>query len=93
MPPTLEWHPRVAGELKAIYDYIAADNPEAARKLRGEIRLMINQLPQHPRMYPRWRQTGTRKMVVRRNYIVIYAETPEVVTILHIKHAAMGYFN
>jgi plasmid stabilization system protein ParE len=31
---------------------------------------------------------GTRELVVRPNYIVVYAETPAVVTVLRVLHAA-----
>jgi plasmid stabilization system protein ParE len=31
---------------------------------------------------------GTRELVVRPNYIVVYAENPAVVTVLRVLHAA-----
>jgi len=31
---------------------------------------------------------GVREMVVRPNYLVAYVETPEIVTILRVLHAA-----
>jgi plasmid stabilization system protein ParE len=49
----------------------------------------VGLLPHRPRLYRIGRLLDTREMVVRRNYIVVYAETPETVTVLRILHAAM----
>jgi len=37
------------------------------------------------------RVDGTREIVVRRNYIIIYAENPGTVTILRVLHAAQQW--
>ncbi len=34
---------------------------------------------------------GTRELVVRRNYVVVYAEDPGAVTILRVLHAAQQW--
>ncbi len=39
-------------------------------------------------MYRVGRAEGTREMVVRPNYIVVYAENPDAITILRVLHAA-----
>lgn len=53
-----------------------------------EIEVKIGRLPDNPRLYRRGRVDGTREMVVRPNYLVVYAETSEMVTILRVLHAA-----
>ena len=42
----------------------------------------------HPRMYKAGRAAGTREMVVRANYIVVYAQSAEAVLVLRVLHAA-----
>ncbi len=41
-------HPGAAGDITEIWQYIAADNPEAARRLREHILQTFRQLVEHP---------------------------------------------
>jgi len=86
--PDLEWKATAIADLLAIIDYISDDNPDAAQALKDEIEAKTSILPEHPQMYRVGRVDGTREMVVRPNYIVVYAEDPDTVTILRILHAA-----
>tara|TARA_R100001143_G_C3263046_1_gene88646 strand:- start:260 stop:550 length:291 start_codon:yes stop_codon:yes gene_type:complete len=86
--PDLEWKATAIADLLAIIDYISDDNPDAAQSLKDEIEQKTTRLPEHPQMYRIGRVEGTREMVVRPNYIVVYAESTETVTILRILHAA-----
>ena len=86
--PDLEWKAPAIADLLAIIDYISDDNPDAAQALKDEIEAKTSRLPEHPQMYRAGRVDGTREMVVRPNYIVVYAEDPATVTILRILHAA-----
>ncbi len=89
--PDLEWRATAVADLLAILDYIADDNPDAAQALKDEIDAKTAHLPTHPQLYRAGRVTGTREMVVRPNYIVVYAQTPKRVTILRILHAAQQW--
>ena len=42
----------------------------------------------NPRLYRPGRVRGTREMLVRSNYLVVYAEDAETVTVLRVLHAA-----
>ena len=86
--PDLEWKASAVADLMAIVDYISDDNPDAALALMDEIQGKVEQLPAHPKRCRPGRVNGTRELVVRPNYIVVYAETPEVVTVLRVLHAA-----
>lgn len=86
--PELDWKALAVADLMAIVDYISDDNPEAALALMEEIQGKVAQLPMYPKRSRAGRVQGTRELVVRPNYIVIYAETPSVVTILRVLHAA-----
>ena len=87
----LEWKAAAISDLLAIVDYISDDNPDAAQALKDEIESKTSRLPEHPRLYRVGRVAGTREMVVRPNYIVIYAENDQAVTILRILHAAQQW--
>jgi len=89
--PDLEWRATAVADLLAIVDYIADDNPDAAQALKDEIEEKAARLLDNPQLYRVGRVDGTREMVVRPNYIVVYAEKPEIVTILRVLHAAQQW--
>ncbi len=89
--PSVDWKRTAQNDLRAIVEYIADDNPEAAQALKDELVATVGQLPRNPKMYRVGRVPGTREIVVRKNYIVVYADTPERITILRVLHAAQEY--
>ncbi|MDU9004761.1 type II toxin-antitoxin system RelE/ParE family toxin [Sedimentitalea todarodis] len=89
--PVLEWSALAIADLFAIIDYISDDNPDAAQALKDEIDDKTSRLPEHPQMYRVGRVDEAREMVVRPNYIVVYAETAAAVTILRVLHAAQQW--
>lgn len=48
-------------------------------------------LAEHPKRFREARVPGTREVVVRSNYLVIYAEDAHAVTILRVLHAAQQW--
>lgn len=86
--PELEWTAPAVADLMAIVDYISDDNPDAALALMDEINEKVGQLPLHPRRCRQGRVEGTRELVVRPNYIVVYAENQSLVKVLRVLHAA-----
>lgn len=89
--PELEWKAPAVADLMAIVDYISDDNPDAALALMEEIHGKVAQLPAHPKRCRPGRVDGTRELVVRPNYIVVYAETAATVTVLRVLHAAQQW--
>ncbi len=89
--PGLEWKATAISDLLIIVDYISDDNPAAAQALKDEIEDKTSRLTEHPKMYRVDRVEGTRELVVRRNYIVVYAEGPGAVAILRVLHAAQQW--
>lgn len=87
----LEWKATAIADLLAIVDYISDDNPDAAQALKDEIEAKTSRIPDNPQLYRVGRVDGTREMVVRPNYIVIYAEDDIAVTILSVLHAAQQW--
>ena len=84
----LKWKPRAVADLVAIVDYISDDNPDAAQALKEDIESRVSRLRDNPRLYRPGRVPGTREMVVRSNYIVVYKEGAATVTVLRVLHAA-----
>ena len=89
--PVLSWRKTARADLLAIVEYIADDNPDAAQKLKDEIETKVSELARFPQMYKPGRILGTREMVVRQNFIVVYAEDAEAVHILRVLHAAQQW--
>lgn len=87
----LEWKLTAVADLMAIVDYISDDNPDAAQALKEDIETKVSRLPENPRLYRKGRVEGTREMLVRSNYLVVYTEDAEAVTILRVLHAAQQW--
>lgn len=87
----LEWREVARADLLAIVDYISDDNPDAAQRLMDEIEDKASKLLIRPKLYKPGRVAGTREMVVRPNYIVVYAEDDRAVVILRVLHAAQQW--
>ena len=84
----LEWSEAARTDLLAIVDYISDDNPDAAQRLKDEIESRVSKLRQQPKLYRVGRVAGTREMVVRPSYVVVYAEDARTVIVLRVLHAA-----
>ena len=89
--PVVEWRQTARADLLTIVDYISDDNPDAAQQLKDDIEAKVAKLAEHPKLYRPGRVAGTREMVVRRNYVVVYAEDARVVSILRVLHAAQQW--
>jgi addiction module RelE/StbE family toxin len=84
----LFWTHEAIADREAIYDYIEADNPSAALSLDELFEEKAAMLSSHPLMGRKGRETGTRELVVHRNYILAYDLPADSVRILRVLHAA-----
>ena len=89
--PVLSWRETARADLLAIVEYIADDNPDAAQELKDEIETKVSELARFPQMYKTGRVIGTREMVVRPNFIVVYTEDADAVSVLRVLHAAQQW--
>lgn len=87
-PSRIVWRPAAIAERVAIMEYIARDNPLAALELDEEIESKADALLKHPKLYKHGRVSGTREMVVRSNFLVVYELIGADVVILSVLHAA-----
>ncbi len=88
----VEWTEAAEQNALDIADYIAVDNPTAARAQITEIREQVGQLAEHPRIGRLGRVAGTRELVVNRTpYIVAYRVETSAVVVLRVLHGAQRW--
>ena len=85
----LVWSRRARDDRRAIREFIAADNREAAIALDELISARAARLVRHPELGRPGRVPNTRELVVHRNYLLIYdLAEGELVRVLRVLHAA-----
>lgn len=84
----VQWRPAAKADRDAIFDYIAQDNPRAALELDEDFMAKAATAAQRPKLYRAGRARGTREIVVRPNYVMIYRIEADGITILRVLHAA-----
>lgn len=83
----LEWSLRSQKNVAEIRDYIAVDNPQAARKVLSAIRRAAGGLIQFPMIGHFGRRAGTRELVINRYpYVIIYRLTAKKVLVAAVLH-------
>lgn len=89
----LVWRPMALADRETIMDYIAQDNPAAAIELDDEFEAKAEQARQRPTLYKTGRVRGTREIVVRPNYVMVYRIEDEDCTlaVLRVLHAAQQW--
>ena len=89
----LVWRPMALADRETIMDYIAQDNPAAAIELDDEFEAKAEQARQRPTLYKTGRVRGTREIVVRPNYVMVYRIEDEGCTlaVLRVLHAAQQW--
>jgi toxin ParE1/3/4 len=90
--------PKAANDLDGITGYIAADNPEAAERVRRIILNTADFLAQHPELGRRIRQAAARHRQIRwfpvpkfPNYLVFYQPFQETILVVRVLHAAQDW--
>lgn len=83
------WRRAALGDLEAIREFIAQDNPAAAARVRGAIRTAVERLADYPNLGRAGRIDGTRELFVAGlPYIVAYRVAEGEVRVLSVIHAA-----
>lgn len=86
----LAWRPAAMSDRESIMRYIAQDKPSAALKLNQEFKEKAELARANPTMYRPGRIRGTREIVVRANYVMVYKvdDKAQILTVLRVLHAA-----
>jgi addiction module RelE/StbE family toxin len=88
---SLTWRPLALADREAIMEYIAQDNPTAALELDLEFEAKAENARLSPKLYTAGRVRGTREIVVRPNYVMVYQVRGTVVEMLRVLHAAQQW--
>ena len=87
----LQWRPLSLADRDAIMEYIGQDNPTAAIDLDLEFEAKAENARQRPKLYKPGRMKGTREIVVRPNYVMVYRITGDLIEILRVLHTAQQW--
>ncbi|MFI5088676.1 MAG: type II toxin-antitoxin system RelE/ParE family toxin [Terriglobales bacterium] len=88
-PLRVRWLRTALANLEAHAQYIARDNPAAARRVVAAIERAVAQVADYPALGRPGRVEGTRELVVHGTpYIVPYRVLGQTVQILRVFHAA-----
>lgn len=84
---SIRWHEDAIRDLVALREYIAQDNPQAARRIASKIVERVRLLETHPMLGAAGRINTTRELVVTGTpYTVIYLPEADRLTILRVFH-------
>lgn len=85
----VRYTPRAFADREAIFDYLNERNPQAARRVKSFIARKIADLTFAPRRTRIVKALGVHSLWLGRYpYIVYYRVDGDVVSIIHIRHAA-----
>ena len=89
---TLKWTRSALRDMQHLHDYIADDNPTAARRMVARIREAASHLRRSPQMGKRGRVEDTRELVIAGTpSIVVYRLEGEQVQIVAVIHGAQRW--
>jgi len=89
----LRWLRSGRDSLRRHVEFLAADNPSAASRVRRQIRTTVLRLCEFPQSGRAGHVSGTRELVVSRlPYVVVYRVTRDAVEIIRVLHTSMNRF-
>ncbi len=86
----VRWTDRASRDIRAIYEYVAEDNPSAAMKLVLDLASSTDRLrdfPESGRVISRFAREGVREIIVR-PYRIAYRVVGNEVRIQKVQHGA-----
>jgi toxin ParE1/3/4 len=85
----LRFTPRATTDLIEIAEYIRAESPRGAQRVRSAILASVQLLADHPLIGRRQSVEGVRKLVTPRfGYLIYYSIEAEEIAILSVQHPA-----
>lgn len=87
----VRWADEAVADLAEIIAYIEVRDHVAAQGLLDDIPQTIEQLSLMPSLFRPGRVEGTREIVVRPNYLVVYKTGGDAIDVLRVLHARRKY--
>lgn len=89
----LVWRPKALEDREAIWDYISPRNYAAAVKLDDEFEEKAELASQNPNYGKPGRVAGTREILVRKNYYLVYEvdEHTSTVSMVRVLHTSQNW--
>lgn len=87
----VRWTEKAAEDLAAVIGYIEERDPIASLRLHDDIVQTVERLGYMPFLYRPGRVPGTREVVVRPNFLVVYQVGDGVLDVLRVLHARRQY--
>lgn len=85
----IRYTPRSRDDLAAIYDHLFLRSPVAAKMVISRIERRVSRLVDFPEIAPVTDTVSVRQLtLVRYDYKIYYRVDRDVISILHIRHAA-----
>ncbi|MGQ0657851.1 MAG: type II toxin-antitoxin system RelE/ParE family toxin [Chromatiales bacterium] len=85
----LKWTTIAIEDLEDAGNFIAEDNPAAARRMAERVRESVEYLLEHPNLGRRGRMRGTRELVASGTpFIVVYRVRLDAIQVLRVLHHA-----
>ena len=85
------WRPLASADRDAILQHVGADTPAAAIELDLEFGAKAESAARRPTLYEPGRLNGTREIVVRPNYVMVYRVREDSVEVLRVLHTAQQW--
>ena len=85
------WLRQAIEQFDVLIRRIASDKPEAAKRFASEIWTKTNQLGQFVSLGRAGRFPGTRELIIRKSYIIVYRVKEKQVHILRVHHVAQDW--
>lgn len=85
------WRASARTNLATIIRFIAAESPQAARRMRNLIENSVLPIAEHPYLYRPGKVSGTREIIAHPNYIVVYRVMADCIEIVSVLHARQEY--
>jgi len=82
------WTPEAQQDRADVWDYIAADNPQAAARMDELFSDAVARLAEHPTLGRPGKIPGTRELIPHESYRLVYEIARETAWVLALVHTA-----
>ncbi|EIW8510311.1 type II toxin-antitoxin system RelE/ParE family toxin [Klebsiella aerogenes] len=87
----IEWKKQAQNDREKIFNFVAKESAVSAILLDDEIEEAPEHAQTHPRMHRTGRKQGTREIVVRESWIIVYCIEPKKLVILRVLSSRKKY--